>query len=184
MFFISNAIFFAPLFFSVYVITGQGCKKIYFCITVFKISVLGGYLNFNLPKINIHLSENKAFVIDVAERIKQKKKMIKLDHVEFFNHHALLQCGVHNAEGVYLSGLYFNLNNIICPILKSKKPFARVKDDIYFTNDNSLYFYSKTTFFTNLFSLNLLATSYLYKKAVKYVKRRKQQSRKSYSNCN
>ena len=146
---------FFPQFLSIYAIFDSKAKKVYFSFYLFSIVVLGGYIKFYHKKLYIHIGK-RVKIVNYNDYLCGKKSIegIKL---EFYRTKSVCILGAKNSMNLYLGGLLFSLNEQICTIVKAKKPFIKIKNDLAFTNDEDIKIAIQINCFTNLLDVILLA---------------------------
>lgn len=172
LFFIGNFIVFFPIFINAESIIDYNLKKIYFTVKFLKISVIGGYITFNGLKVYFHISDKKAFLFDAGDFMKKRKKFFKPEGI-IVNSIKTTSFFPVNEIPVVLPEALFVLNGVVCPIIKQKKPYIDIKNDIVFTAQKDMYSVISFCFVINLVTLNLMLVNSILKKAVKYVKGKK-----------
>lgn len=177
LFFITNAIYFAPLFFSVYAAVDFSDKKTHFCVKLFGITISGGYITANASEVFIHLGEKIAFIFNPVkffiDRKGQKLSVPKVASVFLFKSDLLVHSGKSSLPAV-LSAFLYAVNCAAVPAIKSKKGYMRIKNDITISEkDYGEAFFMKMIFATNLFALNSWLTVKIFERIIKKCKARK-----------
>lgn len=172
LFFIGNLIVFFPIFINAESIIDYKLKKIYFSVKLLKLPVIGGYITFNGLKVYFHISEKKAFLFDSGDFIKKRKKFFKPKGIVINSIKSTSFFPV-NEIPVVLPEALFVLNGVLCPIIKQKKPYIDIKNDIVFAARNDMYSAISFCFVINIVTLNLMLVNSIFKKAVNYVKGKK-----------
>ena len=177
LFFITNAIYFAPLFFTVYAAVDFSNKKTHFCVKLFGVTVLGGYITAGGGEIYIHLGEKIAFVFNpikfLIKRKGQKLSVPKVASVFLFKSDLLVHSGKSSLPAV-LSAFLYAVNCAVAPAVKNKKGYMRIKNDLTISEKNyGEAFFVKTVFATNLFALNSWLTVKIFEGIIKKCKAKK-----------
>lgn len=177
LFVVSNFFYFMPLIFSVYSIIDLNALKVYFCVKLFGITLIGGYCTFDEKSVYLHVGEKTAVKADYSKMFKSRKNVldfkaatvlsIKSSVITNFN------CDKINC---FLMALCV-LNSAAIPIIKSKKGYVTIKNDIAFCyNCPTRAFFLKVNAATNLFSINAYITAKIlekFKNAKRKIKYRK-----------
>lgn len=162
LFVIGNFLFFAPIFLSVYCVADLKNRKVHFCLKIFGITIIGGYVTVFLNNICVHISDKKVILISLEKTFKNPKNLFSAKLCSVLSFRAI---GVANLnDSVAYTAFLFALQTMaseLYAVLKNKKPYLKIKNDLYFKED----FNERVTFFkicavTNVFTLNL----YLSKK--------------------
>ncbi len=169
LFFIGNFIVFFPIFITAESIIDYNLKKIYFSVKILKLSVIGGYITLNGLKVFFHISDKRAFLFDIGDFMKKRKKFFKPKGIIITSIKSTSFFPV-NQIPVALPETLFALNGVLCPIIKQRKAYLDIKNDIVFTARNDMYSAISFCFVINTITLNLMLVNSIFKKAVKYVK--------------
>lgn len=173
LFFIGNFFYFMPLIFSVFSVIDFGDLKVYFCIKLFGISVLGGYVTFDKKSLFLHLSEKTAIKIDYSKIFKGRKNMLDFKTASVLSVKSSVITYI-GANGLLNYGLMLLcvINSALVPAIKSKKGYIRIKNDLTFSKkDIGRACFLKITIATNLFSINTYLTGKIMEK-IKNAKRK------------
>ena len=168
LFFIGALLFFLPLFIGAEAVVDFKLKKIYFSLKLFGLSLFGGYINNDGLKFYVHIKDDKALLFDLGDFMKKRKKLFKPK--------GILILGFKSASffsldvPVVLPETLLIASNIICPIIKSEKPFIKLNNDVVFCKEQCLYSVIRFCFVINIATISAMFINSLIKKAVKYVK--------------
>lgn len=150
-----------PIFCGLYLIFDANEKKCYFSFTIFGINVFGGYVVYDNKKLYVHYN-NKAKIINLTDYLMGNKQFLKLNF-DVLQLKSVCILGVKNSLSLYLGGLLYTVNNQICPIIKAKKSFLIIKNDLAFTNDKSFKIVAKAKLLFGLLGILLLALKNIFK---------------------
>lgn len=173
LFTISNFIFFAPIYLNSYYLVDYKIGKLYFSISLFGITIFGGYCTIKNLKIFVHYSDKKAAVIDICEYVSKNKTSFKLQGVEVYKIITQTRCSYVEFSLINLLQTVNVVNNTIVPIIIQKKDFLKIKNDFVIVNANEFWSCLNVGIFFNLFSLSNALINVLIKKGIRYVRTKK-----------
>ena len=148
-------------------------KKGYFSFTVNFLPIVGGYCEIKNFGIAIHLSDKKAFKLRWNDVLKQKGSINKLKGLSLYSLKSCLISNIKNeAEALTVSAFVF-LREIISPILHSKMPYLKIKNDVVIIDESRVSFIGQIKLWINAFYLLSLGVKVILEKVEKWKKKLK-----------
>jgi len=166
LFFIGNMIFMFPIYVDIFCIYDQKCGKTFLSLALFGVNIKGGYITRDRLKFFIHLSEKTAFMFDLENFIKSRKKMFKIQGITSLKFKTLSRIGNENSAAGYALPLFVVVQTI-SPLIREVKPCLGFKNDLEITDGAGLNVFLEYKFVFNLLSLNEIFLKGLLKKVVK-----------------
>lgn len=173
LFVVSNFFYFLPLIFSVFSVVDFDNLKIYFCVKLFGISLIGGYCTVDSQSLYLHIGEKSAIKIDFAKIFKSRKNVFDFNAVSVLSvKSSVITCTNSATLLNYVLMILCMFNSTLIPVIKSKKGYIRIKNDLTFSEENlGKAVFLKVTAATNLFSINAYITAKILEK-IKNAKRK------------
>lgn len=153
-----------PVFLNVYLLYDSSSQKVYFSVNAFGINVIGGYITKEKQKIYLHINNKTAKILKLNEYLFGRKKLVFGAEIYSFN--SCFICGINQNLCVYLSSLFFLINQTLCPIIKSKKEFLKLNNDLALVEGDSIKFAIRIKLFINLLTIILLALQFIFKEVL------------------
>lgn len=174
-----------PFVFSVYGYYVTNFKRLYFALYLFgKIKVISGYIKLRKKGgIYIHLTENKAIIIDINTLKKLNGGPNYINYFQFNSLYLIVDCGIKNLNILFIAlSVIFRLKDYSKTLSENNK-YPKIIVDFNLYNENSNIKSIKFKLF-GAFNLICILQSIIanYKSVgVKYVKRKKAKFKRVYS---
>lgn len=172
-FFITNMLLLFPIYLNINAVVSQ--KKFYYSVTFYGLPVFGGYLNNNGIKLFLHISDNKAILLDLYDYLKKNKGLISLKGIVFTEFSALSVIGERSKSVQTVCSLY-SLSLVACFVAANYLSYSDIKSDLLIIEggfDYTLALRFGVVF--NLFTLVNIIIRFFINKAVELWKKRKKQ---------
>lgn len=172
-FFITNILLLFPVYLNINAVVSQ--KKVYYSVTFYGLPVLGGYLNNKGVKLYLHISDNKAVLLDLYDYLKKNKGLISLKGMVLTEFSAITVIGERSKSVQTVCSLY-PLSVVGCFVAANYLPYATIKSDLLLIEGGSdcvLELRFGVVF--NLFTLVNIVIRFFINKAVELWKKRKKQ---------
>lgn len=174
-FFITNTILLFPLYLKVSAVVSQ--KKLYFSLSFYGLPFWGGYLNNKGVKLYLHISDNKAIILDLYDYLKKNKGLISFKGIILTEFSAVSVIGERSKIAQAVCSFY-PLSVVTCLVAANNLPYSAIKSDLLLIeccSDCALALRFGIAF--NLFTLANIVTRFFIYKAVELWKKRKKLKR-------
>jgi len=172
-----------PLFISVKACIIFNDKKLYFTLQLFGfIKLLGGYVELGKDGLIIHLSKNKAIIIEKKNLLSVGKKFKPLKDYHVIKFVFLLEIGAKNRELIALESAFIvnYISEIAKWIIYNKKPYVNYSGNVNMYQDtDNINIFIDTVFLLNLLMILLSLIKIIWEKMIYALSRRKQQNKQS-----
>lgn len=151
---LSVGIFF-PIYIKTNIVVDYTARKMYFCVKCFNISVFGGYVVQKREKIFFHISDNRAVIFNLADYVKQRKRLFKIKGIELLNIYVFTKRGI-EADNYLMPESLFIICSTVFPLLKNKKKFVKLHNTIVLSAEKTTYSIASLKFVFNIITIIII----------------------------
>ncbi|MBQ7340126.1 MAG: hypothetical protein IJW43_04675 [Clostridia bacterium] len=148
------------LFFPIFIKTNLNYKNfnnnLFFNIKLFNfIRIIYGKIKVENLNVLIFYNKNKFKKVKLSSLLFNKNKMGNLSEFTILKIESSVFFGGHNLEYLFaLSSLFYVLNNLFCKLLKHKKNYLKIENNLnIFTNEYMFNFNTEIKIIFNLFAI-------------------------------
>lgn len=168
-------ILFFPLSIKLQFIIDLQIKKIYFCVSIFNLTVSGGTILVEKTKIIINFGR-KQICFELKDYLSGKKRLGKVSGVSVNSFKSLLILPL-KIESIEAAGIINIINNTFCPIVKNKVPYITLNNDLFIVKENYSMAVLEIKAFATVFTFLLIAIKKLSEKVINAINKQKQCSK-------
>lgn len=151
---LSVGIFF-PIYITTNIVVDYTAHKMYFCVKCFNISVFGGYVVQKREKIFFHISDKRAVIFNLADYVKQRKRLFKIKGIELLNIYVFTKRGI-EADNYLMPESLFIICSTVFPLLKNKKKFVKLHNTIVLSAEKTTYSIASLKFVFNIITIIII----------------------------
>lgn len=171
-FFIVNMLLFFPVYLNIGAIISH---RIYFSVMLYGLPVFGGYLSNGGVKLYLHISDDKAVLLDLYDYLKKNKVFVSLKGIILTEFLALNIIGERYDGLQTVCGLY-PLSVVACSIAANSLSYSAIKSDLLLIEKDADYkLVLRLGVVFNLLTLVNIFIRFFINKAVELWKKRKKQ---------
>lgn len=166
-----------PIFLKIKVEYLSDNKKCYFKLYLFNfIKILSGSISKIDGGLKINLGKNKIILFEFANALTVKNKVKPLMDYHIKNFYSLTEIGNINFYNPMVLGFIFQyLNGLICNIIKNKKNYINIKNDInIYEKEEFFNIFAEFTVILNLLMIVLSIIKIIMGKLINGISKRKQ----------
>ena len=126
-------------------------KKGYFCLSIYSVVLIGGYVKLNQEKLVVHLSKRRAVEIEPLELLKRGGSLNKFKGLTPYSFKSCLISGIGNNFGLKSCFILTSLRDIVAPIFTEKYPWIKIKSDILILENDEVRYVIQLKWWANLF---------------------------------
>lgn len=151
---IFTAILFFPIFLNFDFVLKKDLQRLWYGIHLFGIiKLIGGYIERIKDGFAIHITKNKAIILNYSDIFGARKKIKPLKDYHFIRFYSLLELGSENCDEKYISAAFITsyLGSMLGRYFGFEKPYLRMKNDVsLFVGENVFNLYFSGTVVFNL----------------------------------